>query len=58
MLVAARTQGSDLDRGSKFLRQADDGCVIESKASTILQFFQGLNGSLYVTFEEGTYRRA
>src|ERR1700681_2008651 len=30
-------------------------CVIETKASTILQFFQGLNGSLQVTFEEGTW---
>jgi hypothetical protein len=27
-------------------------CVIETKASTILQFFQGLSGSLQVTFEE------
>jgi transposase len=30
-------------------------CVIETKAITILQFFQGLNGSLHVTFEEGTW---
>jgi transposase len=30
-------------------------CVIETKASTILQFFQGLRGSLHVTFEEGTW---
>ena len=29
-------------------------CVIETKASTILQFLQGLRGSLHVTFEEGT----
>jgi hypothetical protein len=29
-------------------------CVIETKASTILQFFEGLSGSLHVTFEEGT----
>jgi hypothetical protein len=28
-------------------------CVIETKASSILQFFQGLRGSLHVTFEEG-----
>ena len=26
-------------------------CTIETKASTILQFFQGVSGSLYVTFE-------
>jgi transposase len=30
-------------------------CVIETKASTLLQFFQGLRGSLHVTFEEGTW---
>ena len=29
--------------------------VIEAKASTILQFIQGLRGNLYVTFEEGTW---
>jgi len=30
-------------------------CIIETKAITILQFFQGLRGSLHVTFEEGTW---
>ena len=30
-------------------------CVIETKASTILDFFEGLRGSLHVTFEEGTW---
>jgi transposase len=29
-------------------------CVIETKASMILQFFDGLRGDLHVTFEEGT----
>ena len=29
-------------------------CVIETKATTILQFFRGLRGELHVTFEEGT----
>ena len=29
-------------------------CVIETKASIILQFFNGLTGDLHVTFEEGT----
>jgi transposase len=29
-------------------------CVVETKANTILEFFQGLRGSLWVTFEEGT----
>src|SRR5713101_1991167 len=30
-------------------------CTIETKATTILQFFQGLSGSLHVNFEEGTW---
>jgi len=30
-------------------------CVIETKAITIVQFFQGLRGSLHVTLEEGTW---
>jgi transposase len=30
-------------------------CIIETKAATIVQFLQGLHGSLYVTFEEGTW---
>jgi transposase len=29
-------------------------CVIETKASTILQFLRGMRGELHVTFEEGT----
>ena len=29
--------------------------MIETKASTILQFIQGLRGDLHVTFEEGTW---
>jgi transposase len=29
-------------------------CIIETKAATILEFLQGLRGSLWVTFEEGT----
>ena len=29
-------------------------CVIETKATMILQFFRGLRGELHVTFEEGT----
>ena len=29
--------------------------IIETKASTILQFIQGLRGDLYLTFEEGTW---
>src|SRR5690349_14535154 len=30
-------------------------CVIETKANTILQFFDRLHGDVYVTFEEGTW---
>ena len=30
-------------------------CVIETKAITILQFVQGLRGSLHITLEEGTW---
>src|SRR5712664_1559087 len=30
-------------------------CVIETKASTILQFIHGLRGDLHVTLEEGTW---
>ena len=29
--------------------------IIETKASTILQFIEGLRGDLHVTFEEGTW---
>src|ERR1700747_1104980 len=29
--------------------------ILETKASTLLEFFAGLRGSLYVTFEEGTW---
>jgi transposase len=29
--------------------------IIETKGSTIVQFLRGLEGKLYVTFEEGTY---
>jgi transposase len=30
-------------------------CVIETKASTILQFIHGLGGDVHLTFEEGTW---
>ncbi len=30
-------------------------CVLETKASAILQFVDGLRGNLQVTFEEGTW---
>ena len=28
--------------------------IVETKAATILQFIQGIHGSIWVTFEEGT----
>ena len=31
--------------------------ILETKAVTILQFFAGLRGTLWVTFEEETLRR-
>ena len=30
-------------------------CVLETKASTIVEFIQGLQGTLSLTFEEGTW---
>ena len=30
-------------------------CILETKVSTLLEFFGGLRGSLFVTFEEGTW---
>ena len=29
--------------------------ILETKAATILEFFSGLRGSLFATFEEGTW---
>jgi hypothetical protein len=29
--------------------------ILETEAATILQFFAGLRGTLWVTFEEGTW---
>ena len=29
--------------------------ILETKASTLVEFFAGLRGSLFVTFEEGTW---
>jgi hypothetical protein len=30
-------------------------CILETEATTILEFFAGLRGTLLVTFEEGTW---
>jgi transposase len=39
-----------LDRGGKLTME----CVLETKASTIVEFIQGVRGTLAVAFEEGT----
>jgi len=39
-----------LDSAGKVIME----CILETKAATILEFVQGLRGSLSVTFEEGT----
>ena len=39
-----------IDAAGKLLME----CVVETKASTVLEFIQGLRGSLSVAFEEGT----
>src|SRR3984957_272105 len=39
-----------LDSRGKFIMES----ILETKAATILEFLQGLHGSLSVTFEEGT----
>ena len=41
-----------LDSNGKLIMES----ILETKAVTVLQFLQGLRGSLYVTFEEGTWR--
>ena len=33
-------------------------CLLETKASTMLEFMQGLHGTLALTFEEGAGRQA
>ena len=39
-----------MDSSGKLLME----CVLETKAATILEFMQGLRGTLALTFEEGT----
>ena len=40
-----------MDRRGKLIME----CILETKAATILEFLEGLHGSLSVTFEEGTW---
>ena len=39
-----------VDSGGKLIME----CILETKAATILEFIQGLRGTLSLTFEEGT----
>ncbi len=39
-----------MDSGSKLVMES----ILKTKAATILQFFAGLRGTVWVTFEEGT----
>src|ERR1700730_15179701 len=52
--------GMDIHQASISIAVSDSAgkvlmeCIIETKASTVLEFVQGLRGSLWVNFEEGT----
>src|SRR5207245_11479016 len=57
-----RAQGSDCDRRPEWQWKAGDGSgklvmesIVETKASSILEFIHGLRGELHVTWEEGTW---
>jgi hypothetical protein len=39
-----------MDAGGKLIME----CILETRAATILEFIQGLRGTLSLTFEEGT----
>ena len=52
---ARRSSSNDLSRGDGFPGQSCHGIHPRTKASTLLDFFAGLPGSLFVTFEEGTW---
>jgi transposase len=50
-----RAQGSDRDRCAKRQWPAVIESIVETKASSILQFIHGLRGELHVTWEEGKW---
>ena len=60
-MTSAKYIGMDVHKESISLAVRNDAgkivmeCVIETKASIILQFIDGLRGDLHVTFEEGTW---
>ena len=39
-----------LDAGGKLIME----CILETRAATMVEFIQGLQGTLWLTFEEGT----
>src|SRR5215467_12314074 len=55
---ARRSSNNDLGSGDGFPGQVIMEAILETKASTLLEFLAGLHGSLFVTFEEGTCRNA
>ena len=60
-MTSAKYVGMDVHTESISIAVRNDAgkivmeCVIEAKASTLLQFIDGLRGDLRVTFEEGTW---
>src|SRR5271169_4059774 len=60
-MTSAKYIGMDVHKESISIAVRNDAgkivmeCVIETKASMILQFIDGLRGDLQVTFEEGTW---
>ena len=53
--IGMDSQGKHFDCSQKCGRQGVMECVIETKASMILEFVDGLRGDVLVTFEEGTW---
>jgi transposase len=47
----ATTVAAVLDAHGKLIME----CILETKASTLLEFIRGLRGELYVTLEEGSW---
>jgi hypothetical protein len=50
-----RSSSNDLSRGDGFPWQSCHGIRPGNQSLTLLEFFGGLRGSLFVTFEEGTW---
>ena len=60
-MISTKYIGMDVHKESISMAVRNDAgkivmeCVIETKASTIVQFIEGLRGDVQVTFEEGTW---